>query len=928
MAEQFPQPIEELMSIAWTEAKDARAEAVEPIHLLIAVCKQNLPPIERALAAVGLDPVKLRRRVRGFARALGARQNQETRRVSGRIADILQAANAVAASANRKLLVTDVMLHLLASTDVALKAVVEGEQLPVSKLRDALQAEADKPDAPKAEARAAAGGGTLEKLGKDYTQLAREGKLDPVIGRRDELKQMIRVLLRKQKNNPVLVGEAGVGKTSIVEGLAAYAVSEHAPPEVRTMQIIEVQIASLVAGAKYRGDLEQRLQDIVAAAEADPNIVIFIDEIHMIVGAGSGGDAMDAANILKPALARGAMRCIGATTPAEYARYIEKDAALERRFQPIRVEEPTPAEAREILAGLRASYEKYHQVKITDDALDAAVSLSVKYIPDRRLPDKARDLLDQAAVARRVRTLSPVSADDEGTEITREDIAAVVAEWTGIPVEKLTASERDRLAKIEETLRKRVVGQDHAIDAVARVVRTALSGLAPANRPYGVFLFTGPTGVGKTELAKALAQFLFDDERRLLRFDMSEYMEEHSVSKLIGSPPGYVGHEEGGRLTDAVRHNPYSVVLFDELEKAHPKVADLFLQIFDDGRLTDSHGRTADFRNTIIILTSNVSTAMPQKSARVGFKQAGEEESKEVVADPRAALMGRFRPELLNRLSAIVPFNALSIDHARAIVDKALGNVRKRLGDRRIELRVTDAGYDALVTAGFHPQFGARELERVVEREVVQPLAQGIVAGKWRDGSAVTVDADGPRIRVRTADDDQVVSGAVLKTLLQPAAEEEVTLFLVDIVKSTRMLMDAGDTGFVRHVRNLHSLLNEESVRFLKGTGDGFLVIYPDLSAAVSAADRIRQKIADDSISIRIVIHAGRVKVGPGGDPLGREVHRLFRLESTEAAKKGGMIMSEPAVQRLPVALRDRFKRAGEFHLEGFDEPEGVWVEG
>ena len=916
MSNQLPKPIEELMSLAWAEAKQARAEAVEPVHLFIALCKQNLPPIARAFEEIGLDPVKLRRRVRGFARALGAKQNVETRRVSGRVARVIEGAA----------LVTDVMIKLLAEADKDLKAVLEGELLPVDKLRDLLSKESGKPDAAKGEARASAGGGTLEKFGKDYTQLARDGKLEPVIGRREELKQVIRVLLRKQKNNPVLVGEAGVGKTSIVEGLALYAVSDHAPPEVRQMQIIEVPIAGLVAGAKYRGDMEERLQKIVAAAEADPNIVIFLDEIHTIVGAGAGGDAMDAANILKPALARGAMRCIGATTPAEYARYIEKDAALERRFQPIRVEEPSPAEAREILAGLRASYEKYHQVKISDEALDAAVELSVKYIPDRRLPDKARDLLDQAAVSRRVRTLSPLVDDEPAADITREDVAAVVAEWTGIPVEKLAASERQRLAKMEEVLRRRVIGQDHAIDAVARVVRTALSGLAPSNRPYGVFLFTGPTGVGKTELAKALAQFLFDDDRKMIRFDMSEFMEEHSSSKLIGSPPGYIGHEEGGRLTEAVRHNPYSVVLFDEIEKAHPKVSDLFLQIFDDGRLTDSHGRTADFRNTIIILTSNVSTAAPQKAVRVGFNR-GADEPKEAPVDLRSALVGKFRPELLNRLSAIVPFNALSIDHARAIVDKALGNVRQRLGDRRIELRVTDAGYEALVTAGFHPQFGARELERVVEREVVQPLAQGIVAGRWRDGSAVTVDADGPRIRVRSTEDDEVVSGAVLKTLLQPAADEDVALLLVDIVRSTKMLMDGGDTGFVTHVRRLHSLVNEDPVRFLKGTGDGFLVVYSDLQSAVNAADRIREKIANDAISVRFVIHSGRVKVGPGGDPLGREVHRLFRIESASATAGGGMIVSDHAANRLPPSLRARFKRGADLHLEGFDDAEPVWVE-
>lgn len=748
MSDQLPEAVDELMSIATAEAKQARAEAVEPLHLLIAVCKQNLPPVARALEAAGLDPVRLRRRARGFAHALGAKQNAEALRVSGRVMHILDEAARSAAAAHRPLLVVDVMIALVANPDTDLRAVIEGEQLPVGKLQEALRAGGAKPEAAvEAHAGGGASGSVIERFGKDYTRMAREGELDPTIGRREELKQMIRVLLRKQKNNPVLVGEAGVGKTSVVEGLASYAISDGAPPEIRQMRIVEIPIASLVAGTKYRGDLEQRLQSVVAAAEADPNLVIFFDEIHTIVGAGAGGDAMDAANILKPALARGAMRCIGATTPAEYARHIEKDSALERRFQPIRVEEPSAEETRAILAGLKETYESYHQVTITDDAIDAAVSMSVKYLPDRRLPDKARDLLDQAAVSKRIRTLSPRAIKEgERLALTREDIAVVVAEWTGIPVEKLSASERDRLAKMEEVLRARVIGQDHAIEAVARVVRTALSGLAPSNRPWGVFLFTGPTGVGKTELAKALAQFLFDDEKRLLRFDMSEYMEEHAVSKLIGSPPGYVGHEEGGRLTDAVRQTPYAVVLFDEIEKAHQKISDLFLQIFDDGRLTDSRGRTADFRNTIIILTSNVSTEPPRRMARVGFER--EPDAPMETLDPRAVLMGRFRPELLNRLSAVVPFHPLAAEHARAIVDKALGGVRRRLGDRRIQLSITDSGYDALVLAGFHPQFGARELERVVEREVVQPLAEGIVAGRWLDGSAVTVDADGPRIRL------------------------------------------------------------------------------------------------------------------------------------------------------------------------------------
>lgn len=928
MPNDLPQPIEDLLSLAWNEAKQVRADAVEPVHLFIAVCKLNPPTVTHAFDAVSIDPVRLRRRVRGFAKVLGAKEDRETSRVSSRVQDIIQKAKEEATQAGHTLLIADVLIALLTKPDKDLKAVLEGETFPSEKMIELLRKEASAPDAASLEGATKKAGSIIDTLGKDYTKLARDGKLEPIIGRREELKQMIRVLLRKQKNNPVLIGEAGVGKTAIVEGLAQFTVAPHAPADVRQMRIVEIPIASLVAGTTFRGDLEKRMQDVVAAAEKDPNLVIFFDEIHLIVGAGAAGGAMDAANILKPALARGMMRCIGATTPAEYARHIEKDAALERRFQPIRVDEPSPQEARAILAGLRPSYEKYHQVTIGDDALDAAVELSIKYIPDRRLPDKARDLLDQAAVSKRVFTLSPGNANG-GAVITREDVAAVVSEWTGIPVERLSTSDRDRLAHMEAELRKRVIGQDHAIDAVARVVRTALSGLAPANRPHGVFLFSGPTGVGKTELAKVLAEFLFEDEKKLIRFDMSEFAEKHTVSKLIGSPPGYVGHEEGARLTDAVRRMPYSVVLFDEIEKAHPDVFDLFLQIFDDGRLTDSHGKTADFRNTIIILTTNLSTEAPKKMARVGFERADAPPPSDEPPDPRAALAGHFRPELLNRLSAVVAFRPLSGEHARAIVDKVLLNVRKRVADRRLDLHVTPAAYDALVADGFHPQYGARELERIIERAVVEPLAEGVVNGRWPDGSAVTVDADGPRIRLRGSNDDELVSGSVLKTMMQPASEKDVALLLLDIVKSTRMLIDGGDTGFVRRVRRLHEAVNDDSVRFLKGTGDGFLVVYDDLESAINAADRVRKAIAADPLPLRFVIHSGRVKVGPGGDPLGREVHRLFRVEalSGDGIPPDGMIITHRAVNKLAPPLRARFTPAGEFALTGFDDKEEVWVE-
>jgi ATP-dependent Clp protease ATP-binding subunit ClpC len=740
MAEQqLPEIVQEVLEIARHEAGGAGAEAVEPVHLLIAICKQNSQIVADALAACGIDGVKLRRRVRGFAMRLAGGTPGEPRRVSGRVMHAIGEAQTLAVRSGRPVHPADLFTAILRSPDKTVEAVINGEELPVDRIVDALQQEKGRvAETSKAAKTAVSRTPFLDRFGKDYTALAREGRLQPVIGRREELKRIIRVLLRKQKNNPVLVGDAGVGKTAIVEGLALFASGPEAPPEIREMRIVEIPVAALVAGTKYRGDFEERIQKVVSEAEADPRIVLFFDEIHSLVGAGSGGEGGGGSDLLKPALARGALRCVGATTPAEYRRYIEPDPALERRLQPIRVEEPTIAETKEILAGLRPSYEQHHNVSIEDEALDAAVELSVKYLPDRRLPDKARDLIDQAAATKRLATLSPRDAESEKPLVSRGDIAAVVAEWTGVPLERLTMTQRDRLLAMDDALRKRVVGQDHAIDAVSRTVRTALTGLSQENRPHGVFLFLGPTGVGKTELAKALAEFLFDDERRLIRFDMSEYQEEHTVSKLIGSPPGYVGHDEGGRLTDAVRDHPYAVVLFDEIEKAHPKVSDLFLQIFDDGRLTDSRGRVADFRNTIIILTSNIAPDV-HEPPKVGFMKAAgaEREADEALA---RALLGYFRPELLNRISQIVQFHPLGREQIRMIVSRIIAKIERRLADKAITLDMTNEALDRLLELGYRPEFGARELERVVEREIVQPLAEAILNGTVAPRTVVEVE--------------------------------------------------------------------------------------------------------------------------------------------------------------------------------------------
>jgi len=968
VSDPLPDILNELLAVATFEAKAARDPEITPLHLFIAVLKQCVPPVERTFVKLELDPVRLRRRARGLAHHFGRKTDADPEGLSPDAEQILGAALERARTGAVMVTPMHVLIVLLEAPDQMVRSVIQEEELPRDGLSEALQLEVTtlksaemeprllrKEPAAKAGAGRGAGESALAKYGKDYSAMAREGKLEPIVGRRAELKQMVRVLLRKQKSNPVLLGEPGVGKTALVEGLALYAVQEDAPPEVRRMRIIEIPVSSLVAGAKYRGDFEERLQAIIQEAEADPDVVIFFDEIHTIVGAGGGGDAMDAANILKPALARGKFRCIGATTPAEYRRHIEKEAAFERRFQPVTIAEPTPGEAREILAVLRPRYEEHHQVEIEDSALDAAVSLSVRYIQDRRLPDKARDLLDQACVTKRIGTLGPVKPGTDGAmTVTEGDIAGVVAEWTGIPVERLTATQRERFAHMEEHLAKRVVGQAEAVHAVSSTIRTAMSGLARPNRPYGVFLFTGPSGVGKTELGKALAEFLFDDEKHLVRLDMSEYQEEHSVSKLIGSPPGYVGHEEGGRLTDAVRTTPYTVVLLDEIEKAHPKVFDLFLQIFDDGRLSDARGRVADFSNTVIILTSNVTAGQgpAARAPKVGFLRS---EKGPVAAEPSEnevtrILLERFRPEFVNRISRIVTFHSLGAREIRSIVDKLMEGIRGRLQQHGIGLQIAPGGYDALMSKGFRPEFGAREMERVVEREVVQPLAQGIMEGRFNKGDSITVDGSAGGVVLRPSGaDDALLCGSVLKTNLAPRSRERVAMLLVDVVSSTEIILNRGDTRYFGVIRDLHGRFTHHplagSMRFLKGTGDGFLAVYGRVEDAVQVARDVRDASRIDTgplVSLRYVVHTGAVKVGADGDPLGEEVHRLFRVGvvkeidnlktmapqvADRSPGEGKVVLTRAALESLPAALRAEFVALGTYQLRGFAEAEELWVE-
>lgn len=645
--------------------------------------------------------------------------------------------------------------------------------------------------------------GELSDFATDLNESAKQGKIDPVIGRDTEIQRVIQILSRRTKNNPVLIGEPGVGKTAIAEGLAQRIVTDNVPEILRNKRIISLSIGSMLAGAKYRGEFEERLKKAIDEVQQHDDMIIFIDEIHTLVGAGATEGAMDAANILKPALARGEFQVIGATTLDEYKKYIEKDAALERRFQPVQVGEPNEEDALEILKGLRDRYEAFHKAKITDEALTAAVSLSSRYITDRFLPDKAIDVVDEAASKVRMKVFSSApdvkaledrlntvkkekeaavtsqdfekaaklrdeeqlllkeigdkksiakEKSDQKLIVTEEDIAAVVAQWTGIPVAKIAEEESATLLHLEEELHKRVVGQDEAVTAVAKAVRRARAGLKDPKRPIGSFLFLGPTGVGKTELARALASSLFGDESAMIRLDMSEYMEKHTVSRLVGAPPGYVGYEEGGQLTDAVRRKPYSVILLDEVEKAHADFFNILLQVLDDGRLTDSQGRTVDFRNTVIIMTSNLGAkALHKNSPELGFLAAKKSDSnvdenkeidfKEAKKSVMDAVKRHFRPEFLNRIDEMIVFHPLTEEDLKEIVTILMSDVTKRLEERDLQLEITPEAMQLLVKEGSDFTMGARPLKRAIQRLIEDPVSDLILKGDAKEGKIIKADA-------------------------------------------------------------------------------------------------------------------------------------------------------------------------------------------
>ncbi|MBM7573119.1 ATP-dependent protease ATP-binding subunit ClpC [Aquibacillus albus] len=636
---------------------------------------------------------------------------------------------------------------------------------------------------------------TLDSLARDLTAIAKEGNIDPVIGREKEIERVIQVLSRRTKNNPVLIGEPGVGKTAVAEGLAQQIVNNEIPEILRDKRVMTLDMGTVVAGTKYRGEFEDRLKKVMEEIRQAANIILFIDELHTLIGAGGAEGAIDASNILKPSLARGELQCIGATTLDEYRKYIEKDAALERRFQPIQVDEPTVDQSIQILKGLRDRYEAHHRVTITDEAIESAAKFSNRYITDRFLPDKAIDLIDEAASKVRLRSytappnlkeleqkLEEVKKEkdaavqsqefekaaslrdseqrlreeleetkekwkekqgQENSEVTVEDIASVVSTWTGVPVSSLTKDESERLLHLEDTLHGRLIGQEEAVRAVSKAIRRARAGLKDPKRPIGSFIFLGPTGVGKTELARALAESMFGDEDSMIRIDMSEYMEKHSTSRLVGSPPGYVGYEEGGQLTEKVRRKPYSVVLLDEVEKAHPEVFNILLQVLEDGRLTDSKGRVVDFRNTVLIMTSNVGASELKRNKYVGFSLGDEEENyKGMKSKVMDEMKKAFRPEFLNRIDEMIVFHSLERKHMKDIVSLMVNQLQKRLTEQEIDFTLTDKALEKIANEGFDPEYGARPLRRSLQKNVEDLLSEELLKETIQKGQKIEIDVN------------------------------------------------------------------------------------------------------------------------------------------------------------------------------------------
>jgi ATP-dependent Clp protease ATP-binding subunit ClpC len=805
----FTERAQRVFMLAQEEARRLRHPAVGTEHLLLGLLHEGDGIAARALQSLGLDLNKVRDEVERIVAPGDSRVGDELG-LTPRAKKVLELAQEEGRRQGVSYVGTEhLLLGLIREGEGVAARVLINQGLTMDSVRRQVLMLLGGVG-PASQAQAVAGAAqprsqtpTLDELGRDLTQFAREGKLDPVIGRDNEIERVIQILSRRTKNNPCLIGEPGVGKTAIAEGLAQRIIAGKIPEILNDKRVVTLDMGAVVAGTKYRGEFEERLKKVIEEIRAAGNIILFIDEVHTLVGAGAAEGAIDAANILKPALARGELQCIGATTQDEYRKNIEKDAALERRFQPVRVGEPTTEESIEILRGLRDRYEAHHRVKITDSALKASVLLADRYITERFLPDKAIDVMDEAASRVRLRafTAPPEVKEVEaklellqkekesavvGQEfeqaaalrdqeqqmraeleqiktnwkkrkeleesiVTEEDVATIVSSWTGIPVKKLREEDTERLLHMEDVLHQRVIGQSDAVAAVARAIRRARAGLKDPKRPIGSFIFLGPTGVGKTELARALAEAMFGDEEAMVRFDMSEYMEKHSVSRLLGAPPGYIGYDEAGQLTEAVRRRPYSVVLFDEIEKAHPDVFHVLLQVIEDGRLTDARGHTVDMRNTVVIMTSNVGANLINRESRMGFRPEGLGDAavkdydamKERVTDE---LKRTFRPEFLNRVDEIIVFHSLDEEHMRQIVGLMLRSVSKRIAEYGLYLEFTDAAKDLLVKKGYDPVYGARPLRRVIQRMVEDRLSEEMLEGKLKDGEVVAVDAAGDEL--------------------------------------------------------------------------------------------------------------------------------------------------------------------------------------
>ena len=804
--EKFSESARKVLSLAQEEAQQFNHNYIGTEHILLGLVREQECVAAKVLVNLGVQLNKVRSAVE-FIIGRGERAASGEIGLTPRAKKVIELSVDEARRLNHQYIGTEhLLIGLLREGDGVAAGVLESLGVNLEKARAETTRLLSQSQSQAQSSRGAARTPTLDQLGVDLTQKARNGVLDPVIGRSKEIERVIQILSRRTKNNPVLIGEPGVGKSSIVEALAQKIAASDVPDTLQGKRLVTLDVGALVAGTKYRGEFEERLRKVIDEIKSSGNCVLFIDEMHTIVGAGAAEGAVDAANMLKPALARGELQCIGATTLDDYRKQVERDPALERRFQPIKVEEPSVEETIDILRGLKSRYEDHHDLNITDDAIQEAANLASRYITDRFLPDKGIDVIDEAASRVRIRNSTmPVHLKDamlalesvkkdketaiqsqkyeaaaqlreqelsladelEGMEtewksertqdrpnVTADDVAEVVSMWTGVPVTRLATEEIERLLKMEEALHEKIIGQDEAINVVAKAVRRARAGLKDRRRPIGNFIFLGPTGVGKTYLVRALAEFMFGSEDSLIRIDMSEFMERHAVSRLVGAPPGYIGYDEGGQLTEAVRRRSYSAILLDEIEKAHPDVFNLLLQIFDDGHLTDAKGRKVDFRNSLVVMTSNIGAELIRRDNSLGFSIAMDEneasrESYERMKEKVLSEVKRFfRPEFLNRIDGIVVFHALTRDHILQIVDLLLDEVRINLTEKGVSLEISDVAKELLAVRGYDPTFGARPLKRVIQDVVEDPLSEQLLQGRFGPGDTVFIDVDGGEITV------------------------------------------------------------------------------------------------------------------------------------------------------------------------------------